>query len=300
MKKILVICNLQKDILEEYNSKIKYIPNLSDCCQSDWEHAIKSVMPKIVLYGTGYFTKDMIATWRNYLPNEKLYIVRKGVSLSRCDLDAAKNYSITVLNTPGINSIFVANYMSQFLFKENKKFDRVAIIGVGKIGKNVAIEAEKNKVDTILYSKTLKNNFDLDIIKSENKIKNSHSQIAKNLEEAFSTSNKIAISLPLDKDTNAIINANHIDLIRKGSVLVSASSPHIFTDEALRTLYDRNDIFVVIDHLKSELEETYKIIWHTDLLRENFIMDEKAAASPECQQAMSLAAIKKCIDLENS
>lgn len=292
---ILVICNLQDDILKKYASKIEYLPNLSDGIQSDWERAIQLIKPKIVLYGTGCITKEMIQIWRKNLPEDQLYIVRKGVSLSRCDLDAARCYSVTVLNTPGVNSEYVANYINKFLFRENKKHDRVAIIGAGEIGKNVVIEAEKNNVKTILYSKTLKNNFNVSDKKSEIVDGKSHLLIAESLDEAISTSNKIAISIPLDKDTKGIVKIHHIELIQKGSILVSVSSPHIFTDEALRSLYNRDDIFVVIDHLKSELVDAYKIIGNPNLFREGFLMDEKAAAGVECQKAMSLAGIKKCM-----
>ena len=58
----------------------------------------------------------------------------------------------------------------------------------------------------------------------------------------------------------------------------------------------REDLFIVIDHLASEFEDIYKIMECDARLRKNFLMLEEAAASKECQQAMSRAAIEKCLE----
>ena len=79
-------------------------------------------------------------------------------------------------------------------------------------------------------------------------------------------------------------------------MLVSVSEPKIFSD-ALQALFKRDDLFVVIDHLASEFDDIYKIMGCDSNLRKNFLMVEEAAASEECKQAMSLAAIEKCMSI---
>jgi hypothetical protein len=79
--------------------------------------------------------------------------------------------------------------------------------------------------------------------------------------------------------------------------LISVSPPKVFTDAALQKLYHRADIHVIIDDLKSELQRVHQTIGTPDSLRQNFLMDEKAVASVECQNAMTSTAIEKGISL---
>lgn len=283
---ILIICKIPEFLLTKYNEIINYLPNLSDENSSEWDKKIRIIKPAVILLGTGRFTREMMQIWRKYLPHENLSIVRKGVSLERRDLQAASDYSINVFNTPGINSAFVADYMSQFLFQNTLPSDRLSIIGTGKIGMAVFSKAEKNNTPTILYTR------------HTNYPNNKKSIVTNSLNDAFSKANKIAIALPLNESTKGIVKLGHIEIMPKNSLLICISSPKIFSNEALKKLFDRDDIFVVIDHLKSELDEVYKIINHPTL-RSNFIMDEKAAASDECQEAMAQAALKKCLECTN-
>jgi lactate dehydrogenase-like 2-hydroxyacid dehydrogenase len=72
-----------------------------------------------------------------------LSIVRRGTSLARIDRQAAGALHIDVLNTPGVNALFVAHYMlKQFglmltdgAIPAGSK--RIAVIGSGGIGARV-------------------------------------------------------------------------------------------------------------------------------------------------------------------
>src|SRR3990167_6526616 len=157
MKKIiLAVCKIHDALLEKHASKIIYRPHLAEFSPQEWEDLIKSVKPDVVLYGTIHFTKEMMETWRKYKPEGTLHIVRKGISLGRCDLAAADKLSIEVSNLPGVNTVFVANFMKQFLFQENTPTDRIAIIGTGTIGQKVIFEAASHDMPITLHSKTLK------------------------------------------------------------------------------------------------------------------------------------------------
>ncbi len=59
----------------------------------------------------------------------------------------------------------------------------------------------------------------------------------------------------------------------------------VFTDAALRKLYHRADIHVIIDDLKSELQRIHQIISSPGSLRQHFLMDEKGSGqcvAPKC------------------
>jgi hypothetical protein len=62
------------------------MPSLSAYSQSEWRQAITSHRPHVIMFGTNSFTKEMMTVWRQVMPQQSLFIVRKGVSLSRCDL----------------------------------------------------------------------------------------------------------------------------------------------------------------------------------------------------------------------
>ena len=186
--------------------------------------------------------------------------------------------------------------MKKYLFDEVKLTDSIAVIGTGTIGKKIIREAINHHLPVVIHNKTLKNNEDLKKTKWISDFPANHNiKVASTLDGAFSHASKIAISIPYDNDTKGIIQGHHINSIPANALLVSVSEPKIFSDEALRILYNREDLFVVIDHLASEFEDIYKIMRCDAGLRKNFLMVEEAAASVECQHAMSMAAIEKCI-----
>lgn len=287
--RILVICRLHEAVLQKYAAQVDYKPGLSQASPAEWRQGIQQAKPNIIIINTESFTREMMQIWRDCLPTESLAIVRAGTSLSKCDLDAAHLYSIPVFNTPGINSKYVADYINQILFEKPLSSDRIAIIGAGNIGSRIALTAADHKIDFVLYNKTKESN---------------HLQVlgktlvfAHDLETAIIRANKIAISLPLNTSTHGIITAEIIAKIPKNAILVCVSPMEIFTKEALIALYYRNDIGVIFDDIKSELQRVYQIIGSPNPLRDNFIMETRAAASLECQNAMTSAAIDKSLGL---
>lgn len=286
---ILVICHLHEAVLQKYTGHIVHRPNLAQATLPDWKQAIEQVKPKLIIFNKEIFNEDIMKTWRNCLPDEPLYVIRAGTSLSRCDLEAAEFYSIGALNTPGVNSKYAADFMNDYLFNPCSPSDRIAIIGVGNIGSRIAIAAVNHQVGFVLYNKSQRSNF-LEHLGQE-------IPFALNLEEAIARANKIAISLPLDKSTQGIITEDLINKIPRNAMLISVSPSKVFTDAALRKLYHRADIHVIIDDLKSELQRIHQIIGRPDSLRQHFLMDEKAAAGVECQNAMTSTAIEKGMSL---
>lgn len=288
-RQILVICHLHGAVLQKYAAHVEHRPDLAQATLHDWQQAIEQIKPKSIIFNTEILNRDMMQIWRNCLPDEPLYAIRAGTSLSRCDLDAAQFYSIRAFNTPGVNSKYAADYMNGYLFDQYSPSDRIAIIGVGNIGSRIAIAAVHHQINFVLYNKSRQSSL-LEHLDRE-------IQFALNLEEAVTLANKIAISLPLDKSTHGIITEDLIDKIPQNSTVISVSPPKIFTDMALRKLYHRADIHVIIDDLKSELQRIHQIIGSPDSLRQHFLMDEKAVASVECQNAMTSTAIEKGMSL---
>jgi phosphoglycerate dehydrogenase-like enzyme len=286
---ILVICHLHEAILQKYAGHIVHRPDLARATLPDWQQAIEQVKPKLIIFNTEIFNKDMMQIWRNCLPDEPLYAIRAGTSLSRCDLEAAQFYSIAALNTPGVNSKYAADYMNRYLFDPYSPSDRIAIIGVGNIGSRIAIAAANHEVDFVLYNKSQKSTLSEHL--------NQEVKFALNLEEVIAQTNKIAISLPLNEGTQGIITEDLVNKISQDSLLISVSPQKVFTDAALRKLYHRADIHVIIDDLKSELQRIHQIIGSPDSLRQHFLMDEKAVASVECQNSMTSTAIEKGMSL---
>src|ERR1700730_12919984 len=129
-RQILVICHLHEAVLQKYAALIEHRSDLAQATLPDWQQSIEQIKPKSIIFNTEIFNRDMMQIWRNCLPDEPLYAIRAGTSLSRCDLDAAQFYSIRAFNTPGVNSKYAADYMNGYLFSQYSPSDRIAIIGV--------------------------------------------------------------------------------------------------------------------------------------------------------------------------
>lgn len=282
---ILVICPLNETVSKEYAEHINYKPYLTKTNLIEWEQNIQAIKPSIIVINTEYFTREMMQIWRKYLPTQPIAIVRGGTSLSKCDLKAANDYTIQVFNTPGVNSKYVADYMNGILFREKSSSDRIAIIGVGNIGSRILSEAVDHDIDFVLYNKT-KN---LSFIPKE--------KFSPSLEIAMNKANKIAISLPLDASTRGIITPDIIAKIPLNAMVICVSPHEIFTNDALRALYQRQDIHVIFDDIPPTLEKISRIIGNPKPPRSNFNTVTKATASAECQNAMAAAAIEKSQNL---
>src|SRR5262249_47956375 len=74
--------------------------------------AIREHRPDVIIVGNNAVGNETLEGWRMEMGIDcQLTLIRRGSSLSRIAVHRAKQLNINVLNTPSVNSPFVAKYM---------------------------------------------------------------------------------------------------------------------------------------------------------------------------------------------
>jgi len=294
--KIVSISPLQPDTLRLYEGEIVYLPQLDteNILFENWKELVDQYQPTTVIFYTARMDEEMLKYWREKMPEAELKIIRRGTSLARCAVKVADCLRIEVENTPGVNSPFVANYMSDFLFTKDMVATNCAIIGVGEIGRRVASRAVADtSLNLKLFSRRLANSETRLNKLEELNLSIDRVSCPETLLETFKGSNFIAISLPLSPETKNIITPEMIKAIPLNSKLVIVSPYGVFSEEALRALHARADIEVEIDNVATSFPRIKEIIGSRELRPGFTLSPTKAVESPECQTAMDKAVMEK-------
>ncbi len=162
-------------------------------------------------------------------------ISRYGVGFNSIDVDAARERGILVTNTPGANSMAVAeltiglllavvrNIPSNSATVKEGKWERqmsiglegktLGILGLGAIGRNVANAAKAFNMRVIAYDPFWPEQF-----AAEKQIERKDT-----MEEVLKESDMVSLHLPATKETTDIINTSTIQCMRPGAYLVNAA-----------------------------------------------------------------------------
>jgi D-3-phosphoglycerate dehydrogenase len=170
-------------------------------------------------------------------------IARAGTGLDNVDLNAAKKAGITVVNTPGANSVSVAeltiglmlglfrhiprgtNGLKEGLWEKKKLkgselFKKtVGIVGFGTIGKQVAERLLAFGCEILAY----------DVVKDAGGLDVEFV----GLEELYQKSDIITIHTPLLDATKGLINGKAFEQMKKGVFIIDAARGGILDEQAL-------------------------------------------------------------------
>jgi D-3-phosphoglycerate dehydrogenase len=171
-------------------------------------------------------------------------ISRYGVGVEKVDLEAAKKFKITVTNTPGANSVSVAELTIGLIFAacrnivfgnndtKNGGWPRLAgmtlfgktigIVGLGSIGKEVAVRLSSFNTRILAYDVYQDGEF-----ASKYKIEYT------GLENLFKESDIVSLHAPVNEETKSIINKESLSTMKKGSILINTSRGELVDEDAL-------------------------------------------------------------------
>lgn len=174
-------------------------------------------------------------------PNLKL-IIRGGVGLDNVDRKACEKKNIKVLNTPEASSVAVAeltmalmlaypnrlieahNSMKdgKWLKKEIKRTElyrkTLGLIGIGRIGNEVAKRAKAFEMEILAYDPYVKENPYAKMV---------------TLEEVLKKSDYISIHTPLTEETKGFINSDKFALMKDQVVIINTSRAKVIDETAL-------------------------------------------------------------------
>ncbi len=177
----------------------------------------------------------------------KLRVIgRAGVGVDNIDADAATKRGIVVMNTPGANAVAVAELtlglmitMARQIPKataalHNGKWEKkslqgtelrgktLGIVGLGRIGLEVARRARSFGMDLIGYDP-----FVAPVIARENGV------TLVNIDDIFKQSDYLSLHVGLTPQTEGLVNAHSIAIMKKGIRIVNCARGELIVDEAL-------------------------------------------------------------------
>ncbi|MDH5667359.1 MAG: phosphoglycerate dehydrogenase [Nitrospira sp.] len=275
---------------------------------------VKSKMPKDELYqeikdadglivrsGTKV-TADLIAA------AEKLKVVgRAGSGLDNVDTPAATRRGIVVMNTPGGNTVTTAEHTMAMIFSacrkvpqatasvkqgkwEKSKFmgielynKTLGIVGIGQIGGYLAKLAQGASMNVIAYDPYL----------APDRAEKMGVTLM-DLPELFKRADIISVHTPLTAETKSLINAQVIDTMKPGVVLINCARGGIINEadlcEALKTNRVAAAAFDVFE------EEPVKPD-HPLLALDNFICSPHIGAqTTEAQENVAVGIAEQIVD----
>src|SRR6202035_2626567 len=177
----------------------------------------------------------------------KLRVIgRAGVGVDNIDADAATRQGIVVMNTPGANAIAVAELtlglmisLARSIPRANTtmhagKWDKktlqgselrgktLGIVGLGRIGLEVARRAKSFGMDLIGYDP-----FIAPVIARENEV------TLVPIDEIFKRSDFLTLHVGLTSQTEGMINATSIKIMKPGIRIINCARGELIVDEAL-------------------------------------------------------------------
>lgn len=229
-------------------------------------------------------------------------IVRGGVGMDNIDLKKAEEKGITVFNTPEASTIAVAELTIGFLISlsrfipqaisslkagrwEKKKFEgteiygkTLGVIGMGRIGKEVAKRAKVLGMRILGFDPFVKNEREIEMVDLKTLIRNS---------------DYITLHNPLTDETKQMINEKLIEEMKPGVFIINCARGGLVDEEALyKGLQSGKVRGAAFDVFEAEPAENNKL-----LELENFIATPHiGGSSVEARERIGLEVAKKIIE----
>jgi len=208
-------------------------------------------------------------------PGRLKVIGRAGVGLDNVDIEAASKKGIIVMNAPTGNTLAAteltmgmmlsaarkipaANFSLKSREWNRKKFmgiqlynKTLGIIGLGRIGSNVAVRAKSFGMKVIAYDPYIK----------KEKAESLNVKLYDDLEELLAESDVLTFHTPLTKETHDMIRAEHFSLMKDNVLIINCARGGIVNESALYENAKNGRIFCVgIDVFEKEPATENKLL----------------------------------------
>ncbi len=235
-------------------------------------------------------------------------ISKYGIGLDKIDLSAAKELNIPVKNTPGVNQVSVAEHVFAhilafyrnlfFSFSATKKGEwkrmtgyemqgkQMAILGLGRIGKEVAIRAKAFGVNVKVQDKYIDEEFvqqhNLEVVNDD-------------VVELFKDVDIICLHLPLTEESHHLLNQQVFDSLLKKPLIVNTSRAHLLNKQDLMSALEKEQVLGYVTDVMWEepMNEDDEILKYDNV----FITPHIGSRTFESVQRQGSAAVKNLIKL---
>jgi glycine/D-amino acid oxidase-like deaminating enzyme len=294
--KVLVAYPFKNEIRNQ--NQLIYLPELVQN-EEELRAAIREHSPHVIIVGNNSVLAETLQLWRFIMGNLiKLTIIRRGTSLSRIDLIKSKELNINVLNTPSVNSRFVAEYMIEHLHLSNNGINStIGIIGSGAIGSRIAdrLQTAKHIVNIYSPSLTVSDKNILERIRRKKGIASPNINISMTPEEAVLNATHVIIAIDAEKVTTEEekLSKEFFKSIPNGSRIVSVTEFRVFGEGALDIIIERIEKGEITARLDSHAFDLSTIKSHPNGLEPV----STAMKGPGCGEAMDQAALVVLADV---
>jgi D-3-phosphoglycerate dehydrogenase / 2-oxoglutarate reductase len=208
-----------------------------------------------VIVRTFEMSKEII----DQMPNLKI-IAKHGVGVDNIDLNYAKSKGIIVTNTPHANMHSVSELVIGLALNCARKINLSHKMVENGINKNSPVELagfelQEKTIGLIglgrigsLVGYKLKAAFGMNVIvfdpyTSESKCHEEGFTKYDSLEDLLKVSDIVSISVPLTKDTENLISAREISLMKKNAILINTARGKVINEQDLYNALQNGDIF---------------------------------------------------------
>lgn len=224
--------------------------------------ALKEEQPKILIVRSTKVTRPMIEAG----PGLSL-IIRAGAGYNTIDVEAASAQSVYVANCPGKNAVAVAELAFGLILSIDRRIpDNVAalragewnkaafskadgilgktlgVIGVGRIGSELIPRARAFGMPVVAWSRSL----------TPEKAGRLGVEFCGGPVAVASRADVVSIHLALTDDTRGFIDAEFLDAMKAGAVLINTSRADVVNEEALSRAIDEKGIRAGLDVFADE------------------------------------------------
>ena len=204
--------------------------------------AVASLLPGVNGYIAGLDVIDRSALAR---ADDLKVISRYGVGVDNVDLDAARERGIVVTNTPGANSVSVAELAMGLILALARQIPEadqavrqgtwprlngislegksVGILGLGTIGKELARRLAGFDCHILAYDPDPDEAFAA-----------AHDIVLDSLDAVIANSDVVSLHLPLLPETRGLVNRESLAKMKRGAILVNTSRGEVVDEASLQ------------------------------------------------------------------
>lgn len=247
-------------------------------------------------------TEDLIEN-----PGKLKIIGRAGVGLDNVDIEAASKKGIIVMNAPTGNTLAATELTMGMMLAaarkiplannslKNKEWDRkrfmgvqlynktLGIVGLGRIGSNVAIRAKSFGMKVIAYDPYIK----------RTKAESLGVKLYDKLEDLLKEVDIITFHTPLTNETHNMITEKHINMMKDGVIIVNCARGGIVNEEDLYNAAKSGKIFsAAIDVFEKEPATDNKLLTLDNI----FVTPHIGANTHEGQKGVAVIIAEQIIN----
>lgn len=306
-KKILIIQSIDKAGIDLLDKQSNYEYEIvEDIKPENIKQKIKDC--DAISLRTSKITSDILES------ADKLKLIsRHGVGFDNIDLDSSKKNGIKIAITATANAVAVAEHVIFMLlsiskrrnmyddsvksgnFAERTKLPKtmeiwnknILIAGFGRIGQSLIKRCLGFEMNVFVY----------DPFVSREKIEEMGGKKVDNLIESVKDMDAISLHMPLNNETENMINYDLLKTLRKNCIIINAARGGIINEIDLDKALNENIIFGAgMDVFKNEPPEKENPLLKNDKV---FLSPHSATFTEECLRRMAKETIQNIIDFFN-